>query len=54
MLQEYADIITDWYLNRHKDMRIINARKTKEMIICFCRNDNQFASIPRIVINDEW
>ena len=30
MLQESADIITDW--SRHNDMRI-NATKTKEMII---------------------
>ena len=30
----------------------INARKTKEMIICFCRNDNHVASIPRIVLDD--
>ena len=37
MLQESPDIITDW--SRHNDMRI-NATKTKEMIICFCRNDN--------------
>ena len=28
----------------------INATKTKEMVICFCRNDNHVASIPRIVI----
>ena len=47
MLQESADIITDW--SRHNDMRIINARKTKEMIICFCRNDSHD---PRIVIDD--
>ena len=46
MLQESADVITDW--SRRNDMRI-NARKTKEMIICFCRNDNHVASIPRIV-----
>ena len=32
MLQESADIITDW--SRHNDMRI-NATQTKEMIICF-------------------
>ena len=49
MLQESADVITDW--SRRNDMRI-NARKTKEMIICFCRNDNHVASIPRIVIDD--
>ena len=49
MLQESADIITDW--SRHNDMRI-NATKTKEMIICFCRNDTHIASIPRIVIDD--
>ena len=47
MLQESADIITYW--SRNNDMRI-NATKTKEMIICFCRNDNHLASIPRIVI----
>ena len=47
MLQESADIITDW--SRHNDMRI-NATKTKEMIICFGRNDNHVAPIPRIVI----
>ena len=28
-----------------------NATKTKEMIICFCRNDTHIASIPRIVID---
>ena len=33
MLQESADIITDW--SRNNDMRI-NATKTKEMVICFC------------------
>ena len=49
MLQESADIITDW--SWHNEMRI-NATKTKEMIICFCRNDNHVASIPRIVIDD--
>ena len=49
MLQESADVITDW--SRRNDMRI-NARKTKEMIICFCRNDNHVASIPRIVVDD--
>ena len=49
MLQESADIITDW--SRNNDMRI-NAAKTKEMVICFCRNDNHVASIPRIVIDD--
>ena len=48
MLQESADIITDW--SRHNYMRI-NATKTKEMIICFCRNDNHVGSIPRIVID---
>ena len=31
---------------------MINATKTKEMVICFCRNDNHVASIPRIVIDD--
>ena len=46
MLQESADIVTGG--SRHNDMRI-NATKTKEMIICFCRNDNHVASIPRIV-----
>ena len=49
MLQESVDAITDW--SRRNDMRI-NARKTKEMIICFCRNDNHVASIPRIVLDD--
>ena len=49
ILQESADIITDWY--KHNDMRI-NATKTKETIIFFCRNDNYVASIPRIVIDD--
>ena len=49
MLQESADVITDW--SRRNDMSI-NARKTKEIIICFCRNDNHVASIPRIVIDD--
>ena len=45
MLQESADILTDW--SRNNDMRI-NAT----MVICFCRNDNHVASIPRIVIDD--
>ena len=36
---------------RRNDMHT-NARKTKEMIICFCRNDNHVASIPRIVLDD--
>ena len=27
-------------------------QKTKEMIICFCYNDNHVESIPRIVIDD--
>ena len=49
MLQESADIITDW--SRNNDIRI-NATKTKEMVICFCRNDNHVASIPRIVIDN--
>ena len=49
MLQESADIITYW--SRNNDMRI-NATKTKEMVICFCRNDNHVASIPRIVIDN--
>ena len=49
MLQESADVITDW--SRRNDMRI-NARKTKEMIICFCRNDNHVASISRIALDD--
>ena len=49
MLQESADIITDW--SRNNDMRI-NATKTKEMVICFCCNDNHVASIPRIVIDN--
>ena len=49
MLQESADIITDW--SRNNDMRI-NATKTKEIVICFCRNDNHVASIPRIVIDN--
>ena len=40
---------TDW--SRNNDMRI-NATKTKEMVICFCRNDNHVASIPRIVIDN--
>ena len=51
MLQDSADIITDW--SCHNDMRI-NATKTKEMIICFCRNDNHVASSPRIVIDDNY
>ena len=50
MLQESADIITDWC--RHNDMRI-NATKTKEITICFFRIDNHVASIPRIVIDDD-
>ena len=49
MLQESAGIITDW--SRNNDMRI-NATKTKEMVICFCRNDNHVASIPRSVIDN--
>ena len=49
MLQESADIITYW--SRNNDMRI-NATTTKEMVICFCRNDNHVASIPRIVIDN--
>ena len=49
MLQESADIITDW--SRQNDMRI-NATQTNEMIICFCRNDNHVESIPRIVVGD--
>ena len=49
MLQESADIITDW--SRINDMRI-NATKTKEMVICFCHNDNHVASSPRIVIDN--
>ena len=49
MLQESADIITDW--SRNNDMRI-NATKTKEMVICFCRSVNHVASIPRIVIDN--
>ena len=49
MLQESADIITDW--SKHNELRI-NARKTKDMTICFCRNDNHVASIPRIVIDN--
>ena len=49
VLQESADIITDW--SRNNDTRI-NATKTKEMIICFCRNDNHLASIPRIVLDN--
>ena len=40
MLHVSADIITDW--SRNNDMRI-NATKTKEMVICFCRNDNHVA-----------
>ena len=49
MLQESADIITDW--SRQNDMRI-HATQTNEMVICFCRNDNHVESIPRIVIDD--
>ena len=30
----------------------VHARKTKEMIICFCRNDNHVASILRVIIDD--
>ena len=41
--------IADWYC--HNDIRI-NARKTKDMIICLSRNDNHVASIPRIVLDD--
>ena len=49
MLQVSADIITDW--SRNNDMRI-NATKTKEMVICFCRNDYHVASMPRVVIDN--
>ena len=49
LLQESTDSVTDW--SRHNGMRI-SARKTKEMIVCFCRNDNHVASIPPIVIDD--
>ena len=49
MLQASAHIITD--LSRHNHMPI-NARQTKDMIRCFCRNDNHVASIPRIVIDN--
>ena len=49
MIQESADIITD--LSMHNDMRI-NARKTNEMMIRFCRNRYHVASIPRIVLDD--
>ena len=51
MLQESADIITDW--SRNNDMRIHRpTTHTKEMVICFCLNDNHVASIPRIVIDN--
>ena len=49
MLHESADIIIDW--SRNNDMRI-NATKTKEIVICFCRSGNHVASIPRIVIDN--
>ena len=50
MLHEDAGIIT-YIMSRHNDMRI-HARKTKDMVICFCRNDNHVASIPCIVMDD--
>ena len=51
MLQESADIITDW--SRNNDMRI-NATKTKEMVICFCRNDNHEACVYNLPIEARW
>ena len=50
LLQESADIITDWSTNN--DMRINATKPNKEIVICFCRNDNHVASIPRIVIDN--
>ena len=47
MLQESADIITDWSRNN-----AYKCYKSKEIVICFCRNDNHVASIPRSVIDN--
>ena len=47
MLQDSVDIIANWTTDN--DM-CINASKTKDMIICFCRHEAHEASLPYIVI----
>ena len=49
VIQESADIAVQW--SRDNDMKI-NATKTKEMLICFCRDKTHADLIPNIVIDN--
>ena len=47
MLQDSVDIIANWTTDN--DM-CINASKTKEMIICFCRYEAHETSLPYYIV----
>ena len=48
MLQQSVDVITNW--TRDNDMRV-NTNRTKEMMICFCRDETHVAATPTVVID---
>ncbi len=49
LLQESVDIVSKWIKQNNM---IINASKTKEMVICFCKDEHHIENIPRIRIED--
>ena len=48
ILQQSVDVITNW--TRDNDMRV-NTTKTKEMMICFCRDETHVTATPTVVID---
>ena len=48
MLQQSVDVITNWA--RDNAMRV-NTKKTKEMMICFCRDETPVTATPTVVID---
>ncbi len=49
LLQESVHIISKW--TKENNM-VINASKTKETVICFCKDEHHVENIPRIRIED--
>ncbi len=49
LLQESVDTVTKW--TKENNM-IINASKSTEMVICFCKDEHHVENIPRTKIED--
>ncbi len=42
------DIVSDW--SERNDM-CINTQKTKEMVVCFCKDEDNQSNMPKLAIN---